>query len=446
MKLLILSMILVSGACAQQGELLTLDSAIAIGRGNSRTLQIAAARADGARARAGEASTALLPGLRLNGSYARLSEGEFKLSTAAQPAGAPVVVDNYALRLQLYQPLFTGFRLANLADAAENLAEAGKHDLQMSDADLVFAITSAYWSLHQALTTERFVSDNVRRLEAYRSDTERLLTAGLATRNDLLKIEVQLANARIASIDADNDVVMARMNLNNVLGRPLETTVIPGSKPGDIQRSDSILSLADRGEDGLLTGYAWSGRPDLISAGYQVEAARANASAAKGSYWPQIDLTAGYNYNRPNSRYQPVTPEFLGSWDVGVNLQFDVWNWGRTGHQAEAAEAALRQTELAASQLRDNVALDVQRAALSLRRSRDKLAVARLGLSQAEEHRRMTDDRYRKGVATSSELLDAEVSLVQAETSLTAADVEFAVARARLVRALGASTQQIAER
>lgn len=449
MKPLILSMILVSGAFAQRGEVLMLDSAIAIGRENSRTLQIAAARADGARARAGEASTALLPGLRLNGSYVRLSEGDFKLSTTAQPGGipvAPVVADNYTFRLQLHQPLFTGFRLRNLADAAENLAEAGERDRQMSDADLVFAVSSAYWSLYQAITTERFVSDNVRRLEAYRSDTERLLTAGLATRNDLLKIEVQLANANIAFIDAGNDVVLARMNLNNILGRPLDTPVVPGSQPTDTHRADSILVLAEKGEDGRLTGYAWSGRPDLIAAAYQVEAARANASAAKGSYWPQIDLTAGYNYNQPNSRYQPVTPEFLGSWDVGVNLQFDIWNWGRTGHQAEAAEAALRQSELAASQLRDHVALDVQRAALTLRRSRDKLAVARLGVEQAEENRRMTDDRYKTGLATSSELLDAEVSLVQAETSLSAANVEFAVARARLVRALGTSTPPIAGR
>lgn len=452
MKSLILSMLLISGAHAQHAqhaELLTLDSAVAIGRTHGRSLQMAAARADGARARAGEASTALLPGLRLNGSYTRISDGEFKLSTAAQPAGisvAPVVTDNYVFRLQLHQPIFTGFRLKNLADAAGSLADASQQDLLMSDADLVLAITSAYWSLHQAITTERFVTDNVRRLEAYRADTERLLQSGLATRNDLLKIEVQMANARISLIDARNDVTLARMNLNNVLGRPLETPVVPGSRPSDLERPDSILVMVEGGEDRRLTGYAWSSRPDLISASHQVEAARATASAAKGSYWPQLDLVAGYNYNRPNARYQPVTPEFLDSWDVGVNLQFDIWNWGRTGHQAEAAEAALRQSELAASQLRDNVALDVQRAALTLRRSREKLEVARLGLAQAHENLRVTGDRYRTGLATSSELLDAEVALVQAETNLTGADVECAVARARLVRALGTSAPPIAER
>jgi outer membrane protein TolC len=369
-------------------------------------------------------------------------EGDFKLSTTAQPGGipvAPVVTDNYAFRIQLQQPLFTGFRLSNLAQAAENLAEAGSRELQMSDADLVFAITATYWSLHQAITTERSVADNVRRLEAYRADTERLVTAGLATRNDLLKIEVQLANARIAHIDAQNDVVLARMNLNNILGRPLETAVVPGSQPTELQPGDSLTALAERGEDATLTAHAWSGRPDLVAAAYQIEAARANASAARGSYWPQIDFTAGYSYSRPNSRYQPVTPEFLGSWDIGVNLQFEVWNWGRTGHQAEAAEATLRQNELAASQLRDNVALDVQRAAQTLRRSGEKLEVARLGLAQAEESRRTTDERYRSGLATSSDLLDAEVSMVQAETGLAAADVEFAIARARLTRALGLS-------
>jgi outer membrane protein TolC len=175
----------------------------------------------------------------------------------------------------------------------------------------------------------------------------------------------------------------------------------------------------------------------LQSLAFQREAARKNASAARGAYWPQVDLTASYSYLRPNQRYQPITPEFLGSWDVGVQLQFDVWNWGKTSRQAEQADALLKQTDLQYAQMKDNIVLEVQRAALVVRRSKEKLGVAALAVAQAEENRRTTDEQYHHGLATSSELLDAEVALLQAKTNRTGALVELALAKARLLRAMG---------
>ena len=120
-----------------------------------------------------------------------------------------------------------------------------------------------------------------------------------------------------------------------------------------------------------------------------------------------------------------------------MNLSFDVWNWGRTAHQAEQAEAGVRQAEEYHAQLREDVALEVHQAALTVRRARDKLVVADLGVEQAEENRRMTSDRYKNGLATSSDLLDAEVALVQARTSLTGSQVEYALSKSRLERAVG---------
>jgi len=426
-------------AYAQEEAELTLAEAIAIGRQNSRAIHLARAGTRQAQATMGEAQTALLPSLQLVAQYQRLQDGTFRLYGVNIPGFTPppVVADNVTLRVGLQQPLFTGFRLKNQARAAELKAEAAALEEGMTEMDVELGIATSYWSLFQALRVEEAVNENVTRLHSYREDTEHLLQAGLATRNDALKVEVQLQSALVAQIDARNDVLLARMMLNNAMGRPLSAPLVPASAPEDATAADTLMVLVDLRQDSVLARYAQRERRDLQASGVLAEAARTSASAARGGYWPQIQLYANYAYLHPNQRYQPVIPEFLGSWDVGVNLSFDVWNWGRTARQAEQADAGVRQAEEFYAQLRDDVALEVHRAALAVRRGREKLGVAELGVEQAEENRRMSSDRYKNGLATSSDLLDAEVALVQARTSRTGAQVEYALAKSRLEHAVG---------
>jgi outer membrane protein TolC len=169
-------------------------------------------------------------------------------------------------------------------------------------------------------------------------------------------------------------------------------------------------------------------------------------SAASADWWPQIDLTANYQYNNPNSRYQPITSEFLGNWDVGVSLALDLWNWGETRSKVEQAEASRRQADIYRMQVMDNVVLEVSEAVMNLQRSKEKVAVAQLAATQADENLRATSDKYRAGLATSTELLDAEVDLYSSQVQLSGAEVEYALAHAGLTRAIGGDQEGSAPR
>jgi outer membrane protein TolC len=346
---------------------------------------------------------------------------------------SPVVLDNSSFRLSLQQPLFTGFRISNSIESAERGAEAAGLDNVNDKADMVLAITSAYWSLYQMREVERFAGENVARLERYLADAMKLMQAGLATRNDVLKIEVQLSNARLAKIDAENDASLAGMNLNTLLSRPVDMPVQLLSKPSD--DTGTVHLPADS-----LSRAALGGRADLQAWRTRVEASRAGVRAAQAGWWPQLALSGNYVYARPNSRILPTKDEFKGTWDVGVALSMDLWNWGMTARQTEAAEAALRQQEFLAAQMEDVVSLEVNRAALQMDRARQRAEVAAVILTQAEEQSRTTEQRFETGLATTTDLLDAEVSLQQAKTTQSGARVECEIARARLARALGTGT------
>lgn len=419
---------------AGEGTGLSLEDAIAAGLAQSRTLRASSARAEAAEARAGEARTARLPVLKGEASYRRLSDVdpfEITLPGSTKPMViSPVVLDNSSMRVSLQQPLFTGFRISSSIETAELSAEAASLDNVNDRTDMVFAITSAYWSLFQTREVERFAQENVARLERYLADANKLMQAGLSTRNDVLKIEVQLSNARIAQMDAENDARLAAMNLNVLLSRPVDMPVDLLSRPAEDpgQSRPAVDSL---------THVALTGRSDLQAVRTRVEASRAGVSLARAGWWPQLALSGNYLYARPNSRYFPTKDEFKGTWDVGVVLSVDLWNWGVTARQSEAAEANLRQAEFTAAQMEDVVSLEVNRAALQVDRARSRSAMAAIALGQAEEQSRTTEQRFKTGLATSTDLLDAEVSLHQSKTTQSGARVEYEIARARLTRALG---------
>jgi len=436
-RVLLLLLMATVSSMAQNRDTLTLQEAVLLGLANSRTLRASAARVAGAEARAMEVHAGILPSLKFEASYKRLSNVDpfqVKLPILPQPVEiSPTVLDNTNLRLGVQQPLFTGFRLRSNAEVADRLAEASRSDHASDRADLVLNITAAYWTLYQIRETEGFVTDNVRRLEGYVRDIGNLLKVGMATRNDVLKMEVQLSSARLSLIDARNDVQLATMSLNTLLGRPVNNPLLPASVP------DSGAHRVSAPID-TLTAAALTERSDLLALASRVEASRAGVRAAQAGWWPQVLLGASYYYSRPNQRYMPTRDAFKGTWDIGVMLTMDIWNWGQTARQADQAEATLRQNELMYDQLREGVALDVHRSALQVQRARERVEVADLGLRHAEENLRVSTDRFRRGLVTVTELRDAEVALVQAMIAQSGARVESEISRARLARALGSTT------
>jgi outer membrane protein len=422
-------------AAAQDASRLTLEQAISIGKDRSNTLRASQARARVSDARANEVDAALLPSVKVDASYRRLSNVPSFSVALPIPGFTPIAVfpnipDNYVLHASVQQPLFTGFRLSSNAKAAELQSEAGQLDVRNDETDLIIQITSAYWGLYQSREVKRSIDENVTSLETYERDVHNLMNAGMATRNDLLRIQVQLSNARLGQIDAANDMQVAEMSLNLALGRPVNTPVEIASQPR------GIVDTAVGTSAGLLAS-ALTRRPDIAAMQTRIDASRAGVTAANAGWWPQLSLAANYYYSNPNQRFLPAMKQWNDSWDVGVQLQWDVWNWGTTKAQAEQAEAGLEANQAVFDQMKQNVALEVERTSLAAARAAQKVEVAKLGVAQAEENSRIMGDKFRSGLATSSELLDANVALLQARTNLTGSLAEQEITAVRLQKALG---------
>ncbi|HKI78235.1 MAG TPA: TolC family protein [Ignavibacteriaceae bacterium] len=432
LRITILAAILFTANIYSQGKRsLSIDECINIGLKNSNVLHSSKMSMQYANAKSNEADTYRLPTLTFGASYTRLSEVDpFSITT---PFGtfdiAPSILNNYNMKLSLQQPIFTGFKLESTSKIAEYNYLAAKEDFSKEEKELVYNIKNSYWGLFKANQLKIVTGENVAQVQAHLTDVQNLFEQGLATKNDVLKVQVQLGEAQLRLIDTKNAVKLANINLDNVLGISLST---------DIETTEKVDKQISETEDlSTLLSTAYDKRPELKSIDYRVKASETGITAAKADWWPQLYLTGNYYYSRPNQRIQPAKDEFNGTWDVSLSLSFNLWNWGATGDRTDAAEAQYEQVKDNQKIIKDAITLEVTRNFLDINKSKEKMTVAEQNVNQAEENFRITDEKFKNGLALNSDLLDAEVALLQAKTNYIQSVVDYELAKAQLNKSIG---------
>ncbi len=376
-QILALAMIAALPAAATaQKKALSVEEAVSLGLNNSPGLHASRMKLEAAAAKAKELAAGRLPSVKFGAGYVRLSDvPPFQVSLplpAPFPSSfvvSPVFFNNYTTRLSVEQPLFTGFRLEAGTDSARFMEKSAGHDLEKDRAEYIFAVKSAYWALVRAKRLGAVIEENLAQVDAHLKDVQSFFDQGLLTRNEVLRVEVQRSSVEIMKIDAANAADIALTSLDTLIGLPQDTSVEPTSVP-ESAAAEAIAEEKSPGEQGVpasILATALAARPELLAAGSRIRAAEAGVKAARAGWYPQIVLSGNYYYNRPNSRLLPSQDKFYGTWDIGVSLSLDVWNWGRTKFQTEQAKAELAQVKDGLKLLEDQAVLDVTQSRLGTR-------------------------------------------------------------------------------
>jgi outer membrane protein TolC len=411
---------------------LTLDEAIARGTANSMRLAELQARAEAAAAVEDRRGADKLPVMALLGGYTRTNHVEqFILAQIGQGIRVlyPDVPDNYYARLDLQWPIYTGGRTDALERAARAEREAAGEDLAAARADLRLEITRAFWALVTARDTALVLGRSLESIESHVRDLRNRLEQGLIPPNDVLTADAQLARERLLAIEADTASAVAAADLQRLLGLDATQTIQPQAaleEPGAAQQA--LTALLER---------AKSGRAERRALVDRAEAAEARIDAAAASAKPQLSVLGGYDYARPNPRIFPRADEWEDSWDLSLNVSWAFWDSGRS--RADRAEATANASAVKArlSDLDRQIAFEVRQRQLELDASRAAIPVANAGVRAAVEARRVLGERFNAGVATSTDVLDAQTDVLQAELQLTRALATVRLAEARLERAIG---------
>jgi outer membrane protein TolC len=229
-------------------------------------------------------------------------------------------------------------------------------------------------------------------------------------------------------VEADNSVRVAQLELNRLIGLPLDTQIRP--VPG--VEVDSTMVALDR-----LTADALSGRPQLVSLGEQVSALRGRLRAAESERLPDLDFVSRFVYARPNPLVFTQEPRFNGTWELFLVARWDAWQGGRRSAVRSEARARLSAAEARLADTRAQVSVDVAKQHLEVVRTVEAVDVAAQTVSEAEESFRVARQQFTEGAAVSADVLDAEQAYRRAQAQRAQSLADYAIARAGLLAVLG---------
>ena len=318
-------------------------------------------------------------------------------------------------------PLFTSGRISNGIDAASSGLKTAVQDEIKTVLDVKLSVADAYIGILRAKRGVEVADSNVATLSAHAKDVSNFYEQGMITKNDLLASQVSLADARQRLTQSLNTLNIANASYNRLLGRPLDQKV----EIDDLSAGPVKPKIED------LTSKALTTRPELIALSEQAQALRFQAAGLSSSTWPQLALSGGFNYQQ--NKYQV----FQDLWSATLGLKWDIFDGGVTRHNANAliqqADSLINLRNDAAS----IIALQVRQAYLDIEETHKRIDVTRDAVAQSEENLKVVKDRYREGVGTNTEVLDAEILRTRSHTNYYNAIYDAVSANIRLKYAAG---------
>jgi outer membrane protein TolC len=413
---------------------LTLTEAIARARAQNPDAGGSAAAEREAVQRVTQARAGYLPKVDIAGSWQRgnqpvfvfsslLAQRQFAASNFALDAlNHPDAVDNFRSAVMVEQSLFDKAISANVSAAGLGHEIATASRLKV-DHDLAADVADAYGRVLLAAAARQSVEAAVETARADRERAGNRRDAGLVTDADVLQLEVYVSRAREQQIRAASDERIARAQLNQLMGEPLDATFA----------LDPVATVAaiDPGNAAALEAEAIENRPDVKLATLQAQLASATVQAARAVFLPQVSAQAGWEFNGGawNAR--------ASSWIVGAGARINVFRgFADNARLAEAREQVTRRA-LERRKAETSARLDVLMAVARVDAAHASEAVGRAAVEQSRESRRIIRDRYEAGLTDVGSLLRAVEAVVQAETQQTAAQVAVLTETAALQRALG---------
>lgn len=420
-----------------QSRQLSLDEAITLSLQNSKQLKLSQARIDEATASLKSAREQRLPNLSISGSYLRLNQPnvDLKLQSGNQQhngsvedqsgSGNAVTVDQAAYAMgNLSVPIFSGFRIQNGIDAAKYLRRATELDAENDKEEVIANTIAAYSNLYKAKAALELVRENLAQSQQRVKDFSNLEKNGLLARNDLLKALLQQSNVELAIVDAENNWKLTNITMNLMLGLPEETELQPDSA--------SFKNINDARNYSTWETIALQNRKDATALSFRKKAVDANVRAAKGEYLPSVSLTGGYiAANVPNLL------TITNALNAGVGVSYSPSSLWKAGSKVAAAKARQNEININQDLLSDAIRLDVAQAYQNFISTQKKVEVHETAMEQANENYRIVKNKYDNSLATTTELLDADVAQLQAQINYAYAKADVVVSYRKLQQAAG---------
>lgn len=458
-------------AMAQTPASLSLDSCRAMALRSNKQLMMSRQRIETAHYQNREAFAAYLPAIDFNGGYLynqrtlsifdsdqllptksfNIQTQQYEFNLVKNPAtGEPLktpdgsyVPETVALipkdamtfdthnvffgAITLTQPLYMGGKIVamnKLTKEAENAARE-LHNREVEN--VIYAVDAAYWQVVSLEAKYELAGSYVALLDTLSRNVGLMYEQGVATRSDVLSVDVQLNSAQVDLVKVENGLALSRMALAQVCGMPV----------------NSSFTLADNVDDCPLPAAVqydmesvYGRRPDLRALESGVRVAEQKKKVALSAMLPNIALVGAYEFSNPNLN-DGFKKRFGGGFSVGAVVSIPLWHWGGNLAKVKAAESEKVVQELQLQDARELVELQVSQADFKLREAYKTYEMTDANVEKAGENLRSASLAFQEGVATADNVMAAQTAWLKAHSERIDAMVDVRLCNTYLSKTLG---------
>jgi outer membrane protein len=430
---LVVCLVTAFSANSQTTKTLTLEEAVRLGIEASPQVKVSGAKLDATKAKTLQYWNAVLPNVSLNSAYTRVSDNitpfsvKFPGATEAVALN-PQILNQFTNRLSAQAFVFTGWRAKNFFESAQFLEKAAGLDIERDKIEVKNNIVAAYLNLLKLQTSKEIVAKNGDVLRGRLNDVKNFVKSGTALENDQLKAEIAVSQLELTVKDFDNAIEVANFNLDLMLGLPTSTRIEVDKKMLFEEKTISDLTNCLASLDT---------RPDLMAADFRNKATAKGVEIAKGAMFPTVSVGGNAYLNNPNQRVFPQQDAFKGTWDLGIQLSYNLTSLYTAKAQIQEAQANVAVANAQRQQLSDVAKMEVNGNFYAYQSALEKIKLSEKIIVQTIENQRVMKNRYTAQVATITELLDADFLVLQSKLNLESAKTDAEAAYYKLQKSVG---------
>jgi outer membrane protein len=412
----------------KKGESLNLERCIGIAQKMHPDISAAANTVKASESRIGQAKANYYPQVDWSSSYNRIKTASGRSSSFSSSGSSSLSsgrtsgsFDEYSTGFNLSQTIYDFGKTPAQVKIQDFNLNASRSDFENVSELVIFTVKQNYYGVLQTKRNRAVAEESVKQFQQHLDQAKGFYEVGTKPKFDVTKAEVDLGNAKLNMILADNALRIAMVNLNNAMG-------VPDAPEYAVEDNLSFKAYPITLEEALSKAYQI--RPDLQSIVARRQAAESSIDLAKTGYYPVVTGNAAYSWS--GERF-PLDH----GWNIGAALSFPLFSGFLTKHQVEEAKANLNVLKANEESVKQSVMLDVQQSYLNLKAAEERVPTAKLNVDQAQENFDIANGRYAAGVGNPIEVTDAEVSLITAKTAYIQALYDYKVAQASLEKAIG---------
>lgn len=464
----------VVSAPVSTAETYSLDSCRAMALSNNKELMVKAERVRQAGYQRKQAFAAYLPALDFAGGYTYnqkklslfdsdqlLPTKSFNLATQSYefnvvtnpithqpvttPDGTPIpsevaLIPKEAMEFDIHnvffgvvtltQPIYMGGKIVAMNRLAKIQEEANRMLQENESQNVIYAVDAAYWTVVSLNAKHRLAKSYVNLLDTLDRNVKLMLDQGVATRSDLLSVDVKLNEANVDLLKVENGLSLSRMALAQICGLPVHS---------DINVADEGVAQAIPSAE-IATRYnmeeVYSRRPDLRALEMASEATVQQKRVALSEMLPNIALIGSYSFTNPNM-FDGFKNRFGGAFSVGVMVKIPLWHWGGNYNGYRAARSAETISKIQVADAREKIDLQVSQAAYKAQEAVKTYLATESNLAKAQENLRTATLGFREGVITTDDVMAAQTAWLQAHSENIDAMIDVKLCDVYLSKVLG---------